>query len=133
MNTTISQKRVAQGAGHQSAKDANGSESYGCGNCGGKGNSSVYAAVRAEAMAAAATTPMTAAETLVEAAAMITVEAAMVVAMAAANSTAMAAAMAVAAVMAKARDGRVEENCVADAAAAAVTPALTTAVKAAAR
>ncbi len=36
MNTTISQKSDTQGAGHQSAKDGNGSEGDGGGDCRGK-------------------------------------------------------------------------------------------------
>jgi hypothetical protein len=38
VNTTISQKRDAQGAGYQSAKDGNGSVGNGGNNCRGKGN-----------------------------------------------------------------------------------------------
>ena len=94
----------------------------------------VYAAVRAEATAAASTTTMTAAETSVEAVVMVTAEAVMAAAMAAAVSTAMAATTAVATAMAKVCDGCfVEGNCVADAAAAAVTAKSTMAVKAVAR
>jgi len=38
VSTTISQKRDAQGTGHQGAKDGNGSEGSGSGVCRGKGD-----------------------------------------------------------------------------------------------
>ncbi len=55
MNTTISQKRDSQGAGHQSAKDTNGSEGDDGGDSEARAIAAVYAVVRVKAMAAAAT------------------------------------------------------------------------------
>ncbi len=126
-------ERRAGSTGHQTQRTPTAVRAMAAATGEARGLVVAYAAVRAEATAAAATTTMTAAEMSVEAAAMVTAEAAMVAAKAAANSTAMAATMTVAAAMATACDGCVEKNRVTNAAAAAVTPALTTVVKAAAR
>ena len=130
----------AQGTGHQSAKDGNGSEGDGGGNCGGEGKGGgvccgegdnndgnndgcgdigeSYGNYKSSSDAMA-----------------VAVAAASAIAMATATSmmvaTAMAMAMAMA--MATAHDGCIEGNWVGNAAAAAVTAASTTAVKAVTR
>ncbi len=127
VNTTISQKRDAQGAGHRSAKTATAVRAV------AMLPPSPYAVMMSEATTGMMTTTttittmaiitiMTAAETSVEAAAM-----------AAANATAMAAATLVVAAMAIACKDCVEGDCIGDVAAAAVTVASTMVVKAAAR
>jgi len=93
VNTTISQKRDAQGAGHQSEKTAMAVRAVAAATVEARAMVVAYAAVRSEATAAMTTmmtmttttttlTMMTAADTSVEAAAMVTAEArAMVAAM----------------------------------------------------
>jgi hypothetical protein len=126
VNTTISQKRDAQGTGHRSAKTATAVRAVAAATVEARVMATAYAVVRrSEATAAMMTTTtttmtmtttttttiMTAAETSVEAAAMVTAEArANATVMAAANATATAATMVFAAAMVMARVGCVEGN-----------------------